>query len=95
MFARVSTYRTWPDTVLDQTDATVSRVRGIPGCRGVYLLTSLEDGKALSVTLWETKDALTASREAAAAIRAEGSAEGALQIIDVEEFEVAASSLAG
>ncbi|TFC52226.1 hypothetical protein E3T26_12235 [Cryobacterium sp. TMT1-21] len=95
MFARVSTYRTGPETVVDHTEETVARVLAIPGCRGVYFLTSLEEGKALSITLWETTYALAASREAASAVRADSSAEQAMQIIDVEEFEVANSGLAG
>ncbi len=95
MFARVSTYQAGAETAVDAavTEKTVSRVLQLPGCRGVYFLNSAETGKALSITLWESEEALTASRQAANTIRAESSSEQGTQIVGVEEFEVLASSL--
>lgn len=95
MFARVTTYKTGPDTALDPaTEAdSVKRVMEIPGSRGVYFLTGGEGGKALSITLWDTADAAAASRPAANTIREESSAAQRMQIVDVEEFEVTSSAL--
>jgi len=95
MFARVSTYKTGPDTVLDAAteEDSVKRVMEIPGCRGVYFLTGGEADKALSITLWDTADAVAASRPAANAIREESSKVQGMEIVGVEEFEVTSSAL--
>lgn len=94
MFARVTTYKTGPDTALDPAteEDSVRRVMEIPGSRGVYFLTG-GAGKALSITLWESADAAAASRPAANAIREESSKAQGMEIVDVEEFEVTSSAL--
>lgn len=93
MFARVSTYKTGPETTSDSVpDETVQAVLEIPGCQGIYYLSS-KDGKDLSITLWDNEESMTASREAANRIRAEVSAAEKREIVAVEEFEVTANSL--
>ena len=52
-----------------------------------------ETDKALSITLWDSEEALGASREAANKIRTETSDAQKTQILEVEEFEVTTSSL--
>lgn len=94
MFARVSTYKTGPETTSDApTEETLKRVLEIPGCRGIYFLNGKESDKALSITLWDTEETLTASQQAANSIRADTSKEQKIQILEVEEFEVTASKL--
>ena len=94
MFARVSTYKSGPDTTLTApTDETVKRVLALPGCRGMYFLNDAENGKGLSITLWDSVDSLTASQMAANTIRAETSKEQGMEIVGVEEFEVTTVSL--
>ncbi|WP_251040382.1 hypothetical protein [Arthrobacter sp. ISL-72] len=94
MFARVSTYKTGPETTAEApTEDIVKRVLEIPGCRGIYYLNGKETDKALSITLWDTEEALAASREAANKIRTETSDAQKTQILEVEEFEVTTSSL--
>ncbi|SDK87930.1 hypothetical protein SAMN05216282_11631 [Cryobacterium psychrotolerans] len=95
MFARVSTYETSPESRLDEasTKEITDRVLALPGNRGIYFLTSTEPGKALSITLWDSADSLSASQQAANTIRADASSEQAMRIVGVEEFEVSASSL--
>ncbi|MCO4238615.1 hypothetical protein [Pseudarthrobacter raffinosi] len=94
MFARVSTYKTGPETVSDTpTEDIVSRVRQIPGCKGIYYLSGKEIDKAISITLWDTEEAMTASRQEANKIRKENSEAEKTQIVAVEEFEVTVSSL--
>ncbi|MDQ1608430.1 MAG: hypothetical protein QOE16_1162 [Microbacteriaceae bacterium] len=94
MFARVSTYKTGPETISDApTQEILKRVLENPGCRGVYFLNGTESDKALSITLWDTEEALTASQQAANVIRADTSREQNIEILEVEEFEVTASSL--
>ncbi|MFD5276413.1 hypothetical protein ACFWIX_02500 [Pseudarthrobacter sp. NPDC058362] len=93
MFARVSTYKTGPETVSDSVpDETVQAVLAIPGCQGIYYLSG-KDGKDLSITLWDSEESIAASREAANRIRNEVSAAEKREIVAVEEFEVTASSL--
>ncbi|MDQ6755089.1 MAG: hypothetical protein M3017_17235 [Actinomycetota bacterium] len=94
MFARVSTYKTGPETKSEApTEETLKRVLEIPGCRGIYFLNGKESDKALSITLWDTEETLTASQQAANSIRADTSKEQNIQILEVEEFEVTASNL--
>jgi heme-degrading monooxygenase HmoA len=94
MFARVSTYKTGPETTMEApTQETLKRVLDIPGCRGIYFLNGKESDKALSITLWDNEEALTASQLAANSIRADTSKEQNMQILEVEEFEVTANNL--
>jgi heme-degrading monooxygenase HmoA len=92
MFARVSSYQ----FAADQADQAVQAfntvmhpVRQLDGAKGAYLLVDRSSGKALTVTLWESEEALRASEEAANKLRgdAAGSAGGTVQ--DVERYEVA------
>ena len=94
MFARVSTYKTGPATTSDApSEDTLRRVLEIPGCRGIYFLNGKESDKALSITLWDSEETLTASQQTANRIRSDTSEEQNIQILEVEEFEVTASSL--
>lgn len=94
MFARVSTYQTGPETVSDApSQDIIERALGIPGCRGIYYLKGQGAGKDLSITLWDSEESITASRETANRIRTESSAAQGTQILAVEEFEVTAISL--
>jgi heme-degrading monooxygenase HmoA len=57
MFARVSTYKTGPETVSDSVpDDAVQAILAIPGCQGFYYLSN-KDGKDLSITLWDNEEA--------------------------------------
>jgi len=87
MFARVSTYQTSPGSAGKPSEETVNRVLELPGCRGLYYLAG-KDNKSLSISLWESEEALTGSQQAANRIRSESAAEQQLQILEVEEFEV-------
>ncbi|UTT70603.1 hypothetical protein NMQ03_05550 [Arthrobacter sp. DNA4] len=94
MFARISTYKTGPETRRDNpSDDVVNSVLQLPGCRGVYYLNGKGTDNALSITLWDTEDAMVASRQAASRIREESSQADRTEIVSVEEFEVTASSL--
>ncbi|MBE4717252.1 hypothetical protein DAD99_03530 [Pseudarthrobacter sp. AB1] len=93
MFARVSTYGTGPETISDApSEDIINRVLEIPGCKGIYYLRGKSAGKDLSITLWDSEDSMSASRETANKIRTETSAAEGTQILAVEEFEVTASS---
>jgi heme-degrading monooxygenase HmoA len=92
MFARVSTYQFPPDQA-DQGAEAFNRatepLRQMDGVRSAYFLLDRASGKALTITLWESEQAMTASEEAANRIRSDaaGSAGGTVQT--VERYEVA------
>jgi hypothetical protein len=74
------------------SDETVQKVLSLPGCKGIYYLAG-DEGKSLSITLWDAKDSLLASQEPANAIRSATSTEQNLAIVGVEEFEVLTEQL--
>jgi heme-degrading monooxygenase HmoA len=92
MFARVSTYQFAPDQADQGAEAfnrTTETLRQMDGVRSAYFLLDRVSGKALTITLWESEDAMTASEEAANRLRSDaaGSAGGTVQ--SVERYEVA------
>lgn len=93
MFARVSTYKTGPDSIVTPSDDVVKRVLEIPGCLGIYYLNGKAADKALSITLWDTEGALSASQETGNKIRSETSNAQNTEILEVEEFEVTTNAL--
>jgi heme-degrading monooxygenase HmoA len=92
MFARVSRYQL-PAGQADQAVQTfttaINPLRQLDGAKGAYLLLDRSSGKALTITLWQSEEALRASEEAANQLRSDaaGSAGGTVQ--DVERYEVA------
>lgn len=95
MFARVSTYKTGADSIATPSDDVVKRVLEVPGCLGIYYLNGKDADTALSITLWDTEAALTASQETANRIRLETSAAQKTEIVEVEEFEVTTNAMRG
>ncbi|MBT2552795.1 antibiotic biosynthesis monooxygenase [Arthrobacter sp. ISL-5] len=94
MFARVSTYRTSPDSTTEgPSEDTLRKLFDIPGCKGAYFLNGTGSDKALSITLWESEEALTASQQTANKLRSATSEEQKIEILEVEEFKVTASKL--
>ena len=94
MFARVSTYRTRPESSTEgPSEDTLRQVLQLPGCRGAYFLNGTGSDKALSITLWESEEALTASQQAANKLRSATSEEQKIEIVEVEELKVTASRL--
>lgn len=95
MFARVSTYRGDPaqiDTGLARVrEDIIPRVQQLDGFKGLQYLVDRESGKSLSITLWETEEALHASEEAANRLRSESAEASSATVEDVERYEVAVS----
>ena len=96
MFARVSAYRGDPaqiDKGLDHARENIlPRVQQIEGFEGVYYLVDRESGKALTITLWESEEAMRASEEAANQLRSESADASAATVESVERYVVAISS---
>jgi heme-degrading monooxygenase HmoA len=95
VFARVSTYRGDPaqiDQGLDYARENIlPRVQEVAGFEGVYNLVDRESGKALTMTLWESEEAMRASEEEANRLRGESAEAASATVENVERYEVAPS----
>ena len=101
MFARVSTLEGPPgmtdeeirETVRILRDQIIPAARQLDGFVGAISMTDRATGKDLTITLWESQEALRASEETAGEIRK--SAAGALRatIRSVERYEVVFSDI--
>ena len=65
MFARVTTTQGAPEQS-DQTvryiqEQLIPSLRGMPGLKGAYFLGDRQTGKGLSISLWESAEAMQAS----------------------------------
>jgi hypothetical protein len=90
MFARVSSFREPVDDAIRVTrEIVVPVVLSLPGSRGGYFLVNREEGRTLSITLWESQEALDSSAAPIAQLRDErphhvpGS-----ELVDICEYEV-------
>jgi heme-degrading monooxygenase HmoA len=97
MFARVSRYRGDPGQIDEglnyARESILPRVQQVDGFEGVYYLVDRESGKALTITLWESEEAMRASEEEADRLRSESAEAAAATVEDVERYEVAISSV--
>jgi heme-degrading monooxygenase HmoA len=91
MFARVSTYQGSPEKVADGIrHVEQTSLDGMPGLKGTYLLVNRQSGKAITITLWESEEALNSTAGAASPLRAGiGQAFGDAGQPTVEMYEVA------
>lgn len=97
MFARVSTFQGEPD----QTAEAIRVARGqiLPvarlqdGFEGLYILFDRASGRSLSITFWETEEAMRASEAAAARACSESAEAAGETVVGVERYEVALKEL--
>jgi heme-degrading monooxygenase HmoA len=72
-----------------RTEETVlPTVRQMGGYKGVFSLMDRGTGKALSLTLWESEEAMRASEEAANQTRGQAAGIASQQVTGIERFEV-------
>jgi hypothetical protein len=93
VFARVSTYTGTSDE-LDEAirqvrENTLPKLMQLDGYKGAYFLVDRQNGKSLSVTLWESEEAMSTSEEAANSLRSEVADTLGTQMVGVERYEVA------
>lgn len=96
MFARVSTYTGTSDE-LDEAirqvrENTLPKLMQLDGYKGAYFLVDRQNGKSLSVTLWESEEAMSTSEEAANSLRSEVADALGTQMVGVERYEVAVAA---
>lgn len=92
MFARATTLQGSADNVevgVQQYQEALSRFRQIPGNQGAFLLIDRRAGKGIGLTLWESEQAMTDSREQADQLRQQAAEQAGGRIESVEEYEVA------
>jgi heme-degrading monooxygenase HmoA len=92
MHARVSTYSFDPsqtDELVSVFEGGIGSIEDEEGMQGAYLLVDRTSGKAMTMTLWESEGALTASAAVADRIRSEATESARGMIESVESYEVA------
>jgi heme-degrading monooxygenase HmoA len=98
MYARIGRWR-GDDAELDRwversRDDVVPQVRAAPGSCGVLLLLDREEGQALTITLWESEQALHASEQRRAALQ-QGTTRASGAQVETSRYEVVALTVSG
>ncbi len=91
MFARVTTTKgqvTKQDAVRVIRDRILPGVDAVPGFKGGLWLVDEKGGKGLTITLFDSEEALRASAEAADRLRKSAVAELGASVVSVESYEV-------
>ena len=92
MHARVSFYQLAEDGDCDAAvksfEEAVSTFEQLEGNQGLKLLIDRRNGKAIAITLWESRDALKFSSHQASGLRQQVAGTGGLTIENVEHYEV-------
>ena len=94
MWARISRYQFPPDETdeaVRRFEQAVAAIASRPGLRRTDVYVNRDSGAGISVTLWESREALKASEEAANALRSGIALDLTGWIQDVEEYELARS----
>jgi heme-degrading monooxygenase HmoA len=88
MYARVSTYRGDGDRLLQGFAEVTGPLEAIDGFSRAYFMVNRESGKGMSITVWESEEALNASAAKADELRSQGAEAGGAQIESVETYEI-------
>jgi heme-degrading monooxygenase HmoA len=94
MYARTSSWTGTPEALkkwAEQMAGSVApMVAGLPGNAGAYFFIDREDGRALTLTLWESEDAALVSDVTAEKSRESTVAATGVELVDRGRYEVAA-----
>ncbi|HEV7209822.1 MAG TPA: hypothetical protein VGN54_13940 [Mycobacteriales bacterium] len=94
MFARTSTWTGSPEALQKWTDNAITKVQGfvegLPGNAGVVFLIDRDGGTALTLTLWDSKDAAEATDRFAEQSRAATVAATGTELASRGSYEVVA-----
>ena len=98
MFARLSVYDV-PQDAREEADARFREALALigqsEGFVEAYYLFASESEKAATFTVWETYEAMIASRVAASRIRSDAARAAGGEVVSVEEFTLVAHHRAG
>lgn len=94
MFARVTTIQAPPESteeaIIVTREKAIPQARQIAGFKGALSLVDRTTGKGLTITLWESEEALKTSDEAANQIRSDAvAAVTGAEVVSVDRYEVA------
>lgn len=97
MYARVSTYEGSVEDydaglVKMQTDIA-PQVRKMSGSAGLLSMIDRSTGRGLSITLWDSEEAMVATRESANQVRSQAASAMGSRIVDVTEYEVGVADM--
>jgi len=88
MYARVSRYRGDADRLRAGFEAVTDELEKLDGFSHAYFLTDGEHSRAMSITLWSSREALDASAERAHQMRTQATSPSDATIESVESYEV-------
>ena len=92
MLARVARYEVDSSRIDDAISAfgeSVKEIEGLEGFAGGYILVDHEDGRTMTLTLWDNFATLENSERAAGKARREAATAVGGSVLSVEKFEVA------
>lgn len=84
MHARVSTYEGDADELVKGFDSVTGALEQLDGFSNAYFLVDRDGGKGMSITLWESEDALNASVERANQMREQATDQAGASITAVD-----------
>lgn len=91
MYARATTLEGSPekmDDAVGQYRQSLSQFKEISGNQGAILLVDRASGRGIGITLWESEEAMSESRDQASQVRQQAASSVGAEIRSVEEYEV-------
>lgn len=88
MHARVSTYEGEADKLAKGFESVTGALEEMEGFSKAYFLVDRAGGRGMSITLWESEDALNSSVERANQMREAATDQAEASILAVDHFEV-------
>ncbi len=90
MYARMSSYELPADTdeAASAFGDALAQVSECPGFVDGYYLVSCDEERVLTLTLWETRDEMEASRVKASRLRSDAARQLSIGVVSTEEFRV-------
>jgi heme-degrading monooxygenase HmoA len=88
MHARVSMYRGDGDRLIEGFEGVSDALTAVDGFSHAYFMVDRESGNGMSVTFWNSEDALVASAAKADELRKQGAGAGGAEIESVQHYEV-------
>ena len=89
MHARVSTYTGEADALLEGFEAATEPLENIEGFSQAYFLLDRANNRAMTITIWESEDALLASAARADELRKGATEPSGSTIESVDHYEIA------
>ena len=89
MHARVSSYQASdPQRLVEGFQSVSDALEQVDGFSHAYFMVDRDSGKALSITIWDSEDALNASVAKADELRKQGTQSSATTIESVQHYEI-------